>query len=90
MSTEGKRDKMTDNDLQNITQNIKKKFEQHESIWNETGTQLVYSESVGNTCSTSGTRHVTRVKNMVVNHECGKEGIVVWNKWNILGHLWHK
>ena len=35
------------------------------------------SERVGNTWSTSGTRRVTLVRNMVVDHECGKEGIVV-------------
>jgi hypothetical protein len=53
-------DKKTSNDLQNSTQNNKGQATRTPL---ETGVGLVYSGKVGNSCSTSGTRHVSLVTN---------------------------
>jgi hypothetical protein len=69
---------MTNNDLQNITQNIK----------NEAGlTSLktgVKSGRIDSSCSTCGTRRVNLVTNPVIRNERGKDRI-----YNIRGHLWY-
>jgi hypothetical protein len=63
---------MTNNDLQNITQNIK----------NEAGlTSLksgVNSGRVASSCSTCATRRVNLVTNPVIRHERGKDRIIIF------------
>ena len=55
-----KSDKKTSNDLQNSTQNNKGQATRTPL---ETGGELIYSGKVGNSCSTSGTCHVSLATN---------------------------
>ena len=47
----------------------------------KTGSELRCPGMVGSSCSTSGTLHVSLVKNPVIYHEWGKG--LVYDNWNI-------
>ena len=67
-----KKDKRTNNNLQNITQKTKDRA---------TRTPLKSS------CSTSGTNHVTLATNVMISHEGGKDRGCVQQVDHIRGHL---
>ena len=61
-----KKDKRTNNDLQNITNKTRTPL--------KTAGEPMCSGRVGSSCSTSGTRRVNLLTNPVISHECGKDG----------------
>jgi len=77
-SSKSKKDRRTNNDLQSITQKSKDRATRTSL---KTGRELRFSGRVSSFCSTCGTRNVTSVTNMVINHESGKDQIVITTKW---------
>jgi len=61
-----KKDKRTNNDLQNITQKTKDRVTRTPL---KTGGELLCSGRVGRSCSTSGTRRVNLATNAMTSHE---------------------
>ena len=69
-----KKDKRTNSDLLNITQNTKDRVTRT-SLY--TGSNLMCFGIVNSYCSTCGTRRVTLVPNKMISHEWGKNRIVI-------------
>jgi len=78
-----KKDKRTNNDLQNTTH--KTKDEAIRTLL-KPGSTL----RVGSSCFTCGTHRVTLVRNPVISHEWGNYRIVITTTEHILSHLWHR
>ena len=79
-----KRDKRTNNDLQNITQ--KTNDQSTSTPTNNTG-ELTCPRRVSSSCSTRGTRRVSIVTNPVISHEWRKDRIGITTKGTHPGHL---
>jgi hypothetical protein len=65
-----KKDKRTNNDLQNITHKTKDRVTR---VPLKTRDELMCSGRVGSSCSTSGTRRVTLFPNPVISHKLEKD-----------------
>ena len=80
----------TNNDLQNITHKNKNKDRVTRTIL-RIGGELRCSGRVSSSCSTSGTRRVTLVTNLVISHEWGKDRKVLMTSgtypWSIVTHM---
>jgi len=82
--------KSTNNDLQNITHKTKDRVTR--TPLNTRG-ELRCSGRVGSSCSTSGTRRVTLITNVVISHERGKDRKVLTTSgpysWSFVTQMFH-
>jgi hypothetical protein len=82
-----KKDKRINSNLQNNTQRTKD-WATRTPL--KTESEIRCSGRARSSSSTSGTRHVTLVTNPLINHEWGKDLIVITTMEHLRGHLWHR
>ena len=79
-----KENKKTNSDLQ---KSLHRKLRSSHTNRTEKGGELRCSKRISNLCSKCGTRRVSIITNTVINHESGKEYIVITTKEIYHGHF---